>query len=50
MITVRIGLDRLRRRRRIESIEGASQLLVRAAGRCGPIPGVRSDRARRCKS
>jgi hypothetical protein len=50
MITVRVGLGRLRRRRRIESIEGTSRLLVRAAGRCRPIPGVRSGRARRCET
>jgi len=50
MITVLVIIDRLRRHRRIGSIEGVSQLLVRAAGRYGPIPGVRSGRARRCRS
>ena len=50
MITVLVVIDRLRRHRRMGSIEGVSQLLVRAAGRYGPIPGVRSGRARRCRS
>jgi hypothetical protein len=50
MITVLVVVDRLRRHRRIGSIEDMSQLLIRAAGRCRPIPGVRSSRARRCKS
>lgn len=46
MITVLVVIDRLRRHRRI----GVSQLLLRAAGRYEPIPGVRSGRARRCRS
>jgi hypothetical protein len=50
VITVCIGLDRLRCDRRMGSIEGLSPLLIRATGRYGPIPGVRSGRARRCKS
>jgi len=50
MITVLVIIDRLRRHRRIGSIEGVSPLLVRAADRYGPIPGVRSGRARRCRS
>ena len=50
MITVLVIIDRLRRHRRIGRIEGVSQSLVRAAGRYEPIPGVRSGRARRCRS
>jgi hypothetical protein len=47
MITVRIGLGRLRRHRRIESIEGVDHLPVREAGRFGLIPRVRCGRVRK---
>jgi hypothetical protein len=50
MITVFVVIDCLRCYRRIVSIESLSHLLVRAAGRCGPVPGIRSCCARRCKS
>jgi hypothetical protein len=49
MITVLVVIDCLRRRRRIVGIEGMSHLLVRAAGRYGPIPGIRSGSARGCE-
>jgi hypothetical protein len=50
VITVRIGLECLRRHRRIGSIEGGSHVLIRLTGRCGPIPGGGSGRVCRRKS
>src|SRR5258706_7230167 len=50
MITVGIGLVRVRPDHGIESIGGVSRLPVRGAGRFGPIPRVRRGRSRKSLS